>query len=241
VQFTHDFSDDLETLDFFSDDPWALVRFADGERAILEDRNVPTADAWWPRWKGSEDFRKALRDSLVDWKKDYFIGIPCPCCDEESRKKVCDILNVAVLERGDWPQLTFSNLFANANYNRFRQRAMEEKFGARCVIVGSGTPCTYDIPSNLVNHPEAMQIIDRLVEQLYHETKTILVAAGPASNVIIHRYWTTCPVEKRRVICDIGSALDPWLHNRFTRGYHDPKHPNRKKVCKWTMNASPTA
>jgi hypothetical protein len=109
------------------------------------------------------------------------------------------------------------------------------------VIAGSGTPCHYDIPSNLVNHPEALPIIDALVDRLKDETKTILVAAGPASNIIIHRYWTSCPAEKRRVICDIGSALDPWLHNQFTRGYHNPKHPNRKKVCVWTKQSSATS
>ena len=116
---------------------------------------------------------------------------------------------------------------------RFRQRCLDEKFGQRCAIVGSASMCQYDIPRNLVNHPESLEIIDRVVEQLCKETKTILVAAGPASNIIIHLYWTRCPVEKRRVICDIGSALDPWLHGRLTRGYHDPKHPNRKKVCVW--------
>lgn len=233
MQFTHDFADDLETLDFFSDDPWALARFADGELSIIATKSIKTADGWTLPSDGAV-FSTALIRSAQYRDGRYFIGIPCACCDPHGQAAMCAVSVLPVTS----DHFTFSNIFANANYNRFRQRAMEEKFGARCVIVGSGTPCTYDIPSNLVNHPEAMGIIERLVEQLHHETKTILVAAGPASNIIIHRYWTTCPVEKRRVICDIGSALDPWLHNRFTRGYHDPKHPNRKKVCVWTMETA---
>lgn len=236
MEFTHDFRDDLETLDFFAEEPWALSRFADGELAIIHAIDMKAADGWKPV-EAAPGVREALRRSLiaVNALVGYYVGISCPCCDKETCSSYRFILSQA---HGDTPpfeeKMTFSNIFANANYDRFRQRCLEEKFGARCVIVGSGTPCAYDIPSNLVNHPQAMEIIDALVGRLLDETKTILVAAGPASNIIIHRYWTKCPLEKRRVICDIGSALDPWLHGKFTRGYHDPKHPNRKKVCVWT-------
>lgn len=233
MKFSHDFADDLEQLDFFSPEPWALVRFADGERAIFDPgyADCPralrfhAADGW--DWRTREPFALAMRSAFCEGDDDYYIGISCPCCDRDDANWYRHFLK-------DSPRLTFSNLFCNANYDRFRQRCMQEKFGARCAIVGSAAACHYDIPRNLVNHPEAMKIIDETVAKLKDEHRTILVAAGPASNIIIHRYWTTCPAEKRRVICDIGSALDPWLHGRFTRGYHDPSHPNRKKVCVWT-------
>ena len=67
--------------------------------------------------------------------------------------------------------------------------------------------------------------------------------------ILIHKYWSGSTGYPMSTILDIGSALDPDLFGKlgvpdkypdqlafdkgWTRNYHDPSHPNRKKICVW--------
>ena len=116
----HDFRRDLAAIDWFSPDQFALVRFADGERAILEGKVGQTADGWK---QPTEDFKGALADAL--WypnrenSEGYHIGISCPCCDPEGHRFYLNKFKPELHSR-----LTFSNLLVNANTNEFVRRVM---------------------------------------------------------------------------------------------------------------------
>lgn len=63
-----------------------------------------------------------------------------------------------------------------------------------------------------------------------NERTIFLVAAGPLSNIIIFHMWN---VNRNNIYLDIGSALDPVIFDRASRGYHKAEHPDRKVVDKW--------
>lgn len=219
--FSHDHAADLETLAFDSPDPWALVRFADGERAILEGREIQTADGWTTPGS-NHPFTDALWDSLCDDVDGYHVGLSCPCCDAESHQWYMELAGVPPSRR------TYSNIWANANTTRATERLT--------ALVRSGLGIVVHPNRNLVNAPinETLAYADTLSAMSLASDQVLLIAAGPATNIIIHRYWRDTPPEKRRTIVDIGSALDPFLRRQITRGYHHPDHPNRSKVCRWS-------
>jgi len=227
MMFSQEFVADLNRLDFFGE-PFALVRFADGERALCEGRPIRLHNEFesWQSTGESTPFTQLLNASLRADLPGYCIGISCPCCDEDAHRWYLKQVTVPRL------QLTFSNLFVNGNHDRFLNRVEREKFTERCVIVSSGKG-QFCVPRQAVNDDWDM---DGLVEQLCAVDRPILVAAGPAANVLIHKYWQRAT--RRQTIVDVGSALDGWIHGAGTRNYHRPDHPNRKKICRWSGRSS---
>lgn len=228
MNFTHDFAGDLRKLDFRSPEPWALVRFADGERAILLNRKIKTADGWdVPEPESS--FTRLLWDSFEYDAPDWHVGYACPCCDPDG---------------SDWlrrnspvppERQTFSNIFANANWGSAFARIGNVVSESTYVSNDISTCGSWiEVPARAANEQWSVQgVVHRLIED--RRTGPILLAAGPASNIIGYIYWTTCPPEKRRIICDIGSTLDPETTGRATRGYHHSNSPTSGRVCQWTL------
>ena len=61
--------------------------------------------------------------------------------------------------------------------------------------------------------------------------RTILVSAGPAAAVIIHKYWTRAA--RKQVIVDVGSAIDEATKGRKTRRYQVPGTRTYGLICTW--------
>lgn len=227
--FTQDFTKDLRAIDFTARKPWALVRFGDGEHAILTERRCRTADRWnVPALQSG--FSKQLRVAFDYDDPDWHVGISCPCCDPVGHEWYRKHSPVPI------ERMTYSNLFVNANLSS--AVSLVSMLCGKFALVTSATgehaenlaDRVYHVPTNAVN---GEWNIDGLVGQLCRQFMPILVAAGPASEIIIHRYWTQCKPESRQVIADIGSILDPILHGQRTRGYHDPECSSRKRICYW--------
>ncbi len=225
--FSRDFQQDCkQLLESISGPPIALVRFCDGEYAILKNRKINTADKWRVPDAGSL-FTSQLYASAVYREPDYLYGIPAPCCMKEEYeyfRAVCS---------SPQERFTFANVFVDGNHAQVIQWVKDNRVLDECAIVSSSKLGHYTIPANAVNDDWDME---KLIEDLRKETRPILVAAGPAANVIIHKYWKDQPVDQRVTILDIGSVFDFWLHGRATRGYHSGDNPNRKKVCSWTIS-----
>ena len=216
MSFRQDFRGDFEQFDFFGP-PFAFSRFADGERAICMGQPVQGADGW-SYTGGSSQFREALLAALRFNAPDYYLGLSDGCCDPAAKDWYLQQITVPL------NQVTFSNIFVNGNYERFRQLDLE-----RAAIVASQGG-DYWVPDDAMN---ATFDIDRLVERLLHVDRTILVSAGPASCVIIHRYWQRATPQKRQVIVDVGSAIDEWTKGRKTRQYQMPGTRTSELVCTW--------
>ena len=214
MRFTQDFRTDLDQFDFRGR-PFAFVRFGDGERAVCMGKPIEAGDGRNSPG-GSTPFLRDLIASLECDLEGYFIGIPDTCCDADAHAWYLGMAR-APLER-----LTFANIFVNANYQRFR------KLDLSGMAIVAPFNADFVVPENLVErHAE----IDPLVDRLLEVDRPILVAAGPAANVIIHKYWQRA--KTKQTIVDVGSAIDERLKGAKTRRYHLPGSPTADRVCLW--------
>lgn len=214
IRFTQDFLSDFEQFDLFGA-PFAFARYADGERAICMGNPIVGCDGWeYPG--GRTRFAEDLLASLHCTEPDFYYGISDGCCDRPARDWYLDHLRVPL------DQVTFSNIFVNWNYRRFQQLNLQ---GA--VIVGCEAS-DFAVPSNVLSTPFDF---DALVTELLAVDCPILVAAGPASGIIIHKYWQRA--SRKQVIVDVGSAIDELLRGKKTRPYQERGTRTAELVCRW--------
>lgn len=217
--FTRDFSQflrqDLE--------PFAFVRFHDGEYHAIEGLDHIARSGWrldgGPTW-----IQFPLIESLEYVDERYFIGITPPCDHPESTHAYRERL------RGKTPigRLTFASIFAQSNYGRISQ--IRERYH-NAILVGPTNKCDVQVPINGVGQTwDVDALVARLMEV---EGRPILVAAGPCANIIIHRYWTRQDPTKRVIILDIGAAYDETIHGKPTRDYQGRRTGPPHK-CSWT-------
>lgn len=214
-------------------DRFAMGRYADGERALLECRQIPTADGWKvpqePNWI-TRELWGALRDDTDGWH----LGLGCACCDIETHKMLRSHATLPESRR------TFSSVFVNGNHDDFRDFCTDIQIWKKCHFVACAPHenVAQYIPANQYTRIDANAVnkwhkadLRRLVDKLLLLHRPILLAAGPLGAVIANRYWHIST--SRQSIVDIGSALDPLLHGRSTRNYLYEGHPNRRKHCTW--------
>jgi len=216
MQFTQNFITDFDEFDFRGE-PFAFARFGDGERAICEGRFVQAQDGWSYSGEQSQfaaDLNAALRFNAPN----YCLGISDACCDAASKEWYLRQITLPL------EQLTFANIFVNWNYRRFRQLDLN---GMAIVSSGHGD---FRVPDDLVcgNFD-----IDALVTQLLAVDRPILVAAGPASCIIVHKYWLRADPARRQTIVDVGSAIDEMTKGRKTRQYQIPGTRTAELICTW--------
>jgi hypothetical protein len=247
MKFTHDHAADLETLihELEHGEPFAFTKFADGERLLL-DRVKHDLRKPFEEWSSGEEtpFVGRLRESLTANIPGYHIGISCACCGDSSGYKHGVSDQQFYLDQITMPleRVTFANVFVNGNAQRW-----QEWLDGKVRLMVSSSDSSHErfkVPKNAVNTDWDIDgLVSRLIELGDGPSlrAPIFVAAGPAGNIIVHEYWKRGP--RNRTIVDVGSTLDPWIHGAATRGYHHPDHPNRKKVCVWSLdkNLSPAS
>jgi hypothetical protein len=116
------------------------------------------------------------------------------------------------------------NIFVNANYERFRALDLS----AAVTVASEGSD--YWVPADVLS---SNFDLDALVDRLLSVKPTILVSAGPASCVIVHRYGLRAKPGQRQVIVDVGSAIDERTKGQRTRQYQVPGTRNAELVCSW--------
>jgi hypothetical protein len=65
----------------------------------------------------------------------------------------------------------------------------------------------------------------------FNGPKAHRLSAGPASCIIIHKYWQRAV--KKQVIVDVGSAIDERTKGRKTRQYQVPGTRTAELCCTW--------
>ena len=224
MKLTQDFKSDLAQLlgAYARREPFAFVRFGDGEGAILRRRerafgpSRPTET--WRSTDVSGELYVRLHQSLTADLDGYYVGVICPRCSQPSTEYLRPVVK-APLERH-----TYAELLMNSNYNA----AVAFDWGDYAAVTsGRGD---YKVPINWTTPWD----LDGLVTQLLAETRPILVAAGPAANIIVHEYWVRQPAHKRVPILDIGSLFDPLFHDGAkTRETHNTEAREHNRTCTW--------
>lgn len=224
---TQHFSTDFDLLTAglrkgYRGEPYAFVRFGDGEYAIMRgQRHVAKSDGWIaPAGDGKPNHWRLLGGRLVSCLWESLPGFCMGITAHEHHPDCFDWLIANSMAAVD--KTTYAEIFIFANYQRFLAIDLSD-----CILVGPNCGL-FDIPRDAVMTGwDHRSTVDLLIK---HAGAPILVAAGPMANIIIHDYWLRCPPERKRVILDVGSAISSLIHGRRTRSYHKTGHPQRS----WT-------
>lgn len=218
--FTQNHSRDLDVL-LEATEPICLVRFGDGEIALIDGIKHKSADAW--RTEGPSWLRGDLVASLQNAEPGWCIGLPTPCCLRSG-------IRIHPASRVPSSHRTFATIFLHSNLPRIYD--VVERF-AGALVVGSWFG-DVRIPEDGVSKPWD---VDACVNEMIRSERDVLLAAGPCANVIALRYWKRVAPEKRRFVIDVGSALDVY-HGRLSRHFHDSMIDHH---CVWSTTRDGTS
>ena len=186
-------------------EPFALVRYGDGEGAILAGRmhNAP-GDGWRVEAGGSPWLREGLLAALTRNAEGFCVGLPSGCC-------LRDYLGLHAQCGAPKHQRTFATLFLHGNLKRMRDLV------ARFEPVIVGQLGQIGVPAR---GAQDGCDLDAVVTQMLAVERTIFVSAGPLANLFIDRYWQRQEPARRQIVLDVGSALDHHITGVPTRYYH---------------------
>lgn len=139
-----------------SKEPFAFVRYSDGEMGILMGWYTELSDkikfgtpdnmrhinyAYPPEDHKLFDpkkhgfYKDKLTDSLLFEKKGYYKGIISGCQDQEMYNAQFKILNKTIEEVTNDESFTYADLFVNSNYPYFIQNLLPQFFNYKTVII----------------------------------------------------------------------------------------------------------
>jgi len=221
--------------------PFALLRYVDGERMILQGTQVSSSsqagseDKWW--YDGGETI--LAQDMAAGLKghygEPYFFAFASPQDDDAGLKWYME------RTEAQCGQITYANLWINGYYTRTKPFLLEtlRTQAKRIILVANHEgvdkfePCTTagtDAPGGLLG---CISLPDQAVYTWEEESKRkaildamlgwaasappgslFIMCGGPLSKPLIAAAWTAFPVHQ---YVDFGSSLDEVLKGRTTR------------------------
>ena len=239
------FVGDLEKINakIAKQENFSLARFGDGEMTIINGVAINLSEKYngehkyTPGEPTDEAYRRILSESLSYQNSQYLVGLPCRCC-------VGDQHCAQLRQQSQQPssQLTWANIFVNANYPLFLATTVP-LFGQRVVnmvchnkanidglpfkvnqtfrVGGNAWVCDYEKTRHSIrDHIDAQQSTDQL----------FLFCAGVLSNMLIYDLTRSHP---NNTYIDVGSAFDDTMSLGKTRQYLKGRRKRLKKVCVW--------
>ena len=215
---------------------FALLRYGDGERAIMEGRQVLAQEGWHsPDYIGS--LGKALLETIEYDSDKLFKGISCPCCDQSAFHWYSSRIK-------NKKSITFANVFVNGNYHKFKNRFSSLKRDA--VFIGNYRSVDKKIGSlNILKYytvsddcfsfwdENARSMLEKIKQEFGRRSDLLyVVSAGPMSEPIIVDLLKHNP---NNCYIDFGSSIDEFTHEVKTRPYMLLESPYSKLRC-WMYN-----
>lgn len=208
---------------------FAFARYADGEvmlmsgNAVGEHTQAGSIDRWTSPG-GDKRIGTELLETLNHTESNYYYAISGISDNPNDHNFLRERI------KADEKNVTFVNLWINANYERTKQKLALLKRNVVLICNHSGGNKSYPFPPTMVIgfpddcvnfweiHSEGylqflIQMVGNLKDQLF------FISCGPASEVIIHKLYQHNP---NNTYIDMGSALDEYIHGRKTRPYMDP-------------------
>ena len=231
---TNNFPNDLKYLhDILKNKThFSLTRFGDGERGIIEGK--PTGNLEF-QYDGNNNFIKdELKKSLQLNIPNYFVGIPCPCCQPADR---CDYMKK--LSNLPDNKLTWANMFVNSNFKYFNDEFVKT-FNDYNYIVFIGRGETKNLPFRVdksfkvgknahINNIDLLEEIPKMIESEDINNGLFIVSAGPFANILCARLFEQY---SNNTFIDIGSVFDKHQGLGATRRYLMGNDTINKK-CIW--------
>lgn len=208
-----------------------LMRYGDGERAIMTGRSLVAQEGWSsPNTIGKlgNDLLKTLEIN----HEQVFHAISCPCCDQSSYYWYSTrIVNT---------NKTFANLWVNANYPSFIKHFTE--LNREAVVVANYRAIGKQIGKlKILKHysisDDCFDFWENYGEELlanikkdFGNRKNLLyvISAGPMAEPIIGELFKENP---DNCYIDFGSSIDRFYRQTQTRPYEDKKSVYAKRNC----------
>ena len=226
------FNQDLEVIynSLVKKDKFSFSKYADGEFAILINKNITNCDNWTFNVDKDGKYRNELLYSFKYNEPGYYVGISCLCCvghkDTEWMRS-----NVGVRPEN----LTWANIFVNGNYNYFKDKFIPEFNNHDIIIVANENANISNLPFKIEEHikitetawKDNFDLLEILPKKNYKD-KLFLFCAGPLGNMLAVRMWES---NKHNIYMDIGSTLNGYLVGA-NRGYLRGAD-TLNKICIW--------
>lgn len=238
------FTEEIKTIfnSLKNKENFAFTKYADGEMYIMQNKNIDLLGKCNGEFKydNGDKTDAFYRDKLIESFKykdsQYFVSVGCPCCiGENDSNWMKDFSNQ------DYKNLTWANIFVNANYKFYVENFIPEYNNHKIIIVCN---CKADLNglfgNNLIkdfrvgrnawkDNYGLVDVMKSYIDENNIEDHLFLFAAGPFGNILIYELFKH---NKNNTYLDIGSTLDPMIGLGGTRGYHVGA-PTINKTCKW--------
>lgn len=212
---------------------FALMRNADGELAIMEGRAISAQEGNWSSPMHLTSLGESIYESLKINDSKVFYAISCPCCD---RRAYYWYMSRIVNKQN----ITFANIWINANYNNFKIKFPEIKRDA--ILIANYRAEGHKIGNlNILKHykisddcisfweESAAGMIEQIKKE-YGEADNLLyvVSAGPMSGPIIAELFKNNP---NNCYVDFGSSIDIYYREGLTRPYMEKNNRYAQRNC----------
>jgi len=222
---------------------FALVRFGDGEMIVINGEAIDLSKKcngehkYNPDNEKDEHYRQILEQSLLHKNKKYFVGLPCRCCVGDNH---CDELRSQ--SQQNIAQLTWANIFVNANYPIFLAQTIDILKSKSITIICHEKAVLNGLPFNVSNDFRVganawVDSYDKSLEQLSTHIKennvknqVFIFCAGVLSNMLIFQLSKAYP---DNTYLDVGSVFDDMMDLGKTRKYLKGSKKRLKQICIW--------
>lgn len=214
--------------------PFCITRFGDGEYMVMEGKKIFLSNSKKEfDFSGESHLQSTLINSFKHKQNNYFVGIPCPCCQP---KEICN--RMKKLSEQSEEKLTWANIFVNSNYNVFKSIIVPLFNKYTTTFVGQGNINNLKIkidnshligPNAWVNNVDVYDKIRKQILDNNSNKELFLFAAGPFANILCYKLYKEFP---ENTFLNIGSVFNVDLGHGPNRGYLKGSE-NLNKVCKW--------
>lgn len=200
-------------------DNFSLLRFADGELSILQNRTLTNCDNW--TFKTGNILHRHLNSALELKNTNVYYGIS----GLSDNKDACNYYYNNIFNTHN---ITYANVFVNSNYKKWIE--FLESYSANCFLISSAIPNNNKIGN--IKIIDSLIINEFLVNNWDNEYKNyfnmlekiakkytnmlFLISAGPLSEVFIYKLYKANP---NNIYLDVGSSIDTYVKNKQTRPY----------------------
>ena len=217
---------------------FAYARYADGEVALMKGVGVGTNTQAFQvdKWNAPNTLTpvgEELIETLKHTEGNYHYAISAHSDSESDYQFLTQYI--------DNTNITFANLWINSNYqkmNEFYKNLKKEvflicNFRAKKENYPFKVNEIFPFPDDCINYwnQYGEEYLSELLEYIAQvENQTFFISAGPISEILIHKMFSTNPNNQ---YIDVGSSLDEFTHGRITRPYMDMNSPYSKEISEF--------
>jgi len=219
---------------------FTFARYADGEVMLMKGQAVSdgTQASSIDKWKAPNTLTKVgeqLLKTLNHVEDDYFYAI----------SSTSDNINDYTFLKNNIKQkednLTFVNLWINANYNLMLKNLCSNK--REVILICNKDAKKENFPFNVVDmtpfpddcinfwENNDLSFIDEITKKYSHmNNQLFFISCGPISEIIIDALYKANP---NNTYVDVGSSIDEFVHGYKTRPYMDNNSYYSKLISKF--------